>query len=172
MNGIDKHILAVGNGAEQIALQLWPGAVIDTTPLKPNKKQAAHLYDAILAYHVLPRLSYLDATRAVREWVACLRPGGELQLYVPSLEWAAEQILAEKPSPALAFHLYGNHTAREFFISGYTMRELRALCERVGIAVTHASAGEYTIGDEPCELHLVVGLKVSGPREPAKGDEH
>jgi hypothetical protein len=156
-----KRVLAIGDGAAQIAKQLYPAASIDTAAMRPNGKYKRVSYDALLAYHILPKLSYLDARKALTEWVGYLRPEGEIQLYVPSLEWAAEQVLSDKPSPALAIHLFGNQRNKDFFISGYTMRDLRKMCENAGIAVTQAVSGEYTLGEEVCELHLIVGVKKS-----------
>jgi hypothetical protein len=39
------------------------------------------------------------------------------------------------------------------------MRDLRNMCEKAGVDVTHATVGEYTIGDEVCDMHLVMGKK-------------
>ena len=151
-------ILAIGDGADQVARQFWEDAQIDKTEIKPGKKRAD--YDAVVSYHALPSVSIHENLSAVNAWVECLKDGGELHLFTPSLEWAAEQILSESPSPALPLHLYGHQRRQgEFYVSGYTMRDLRYLCDKAGLAVKHARAGTYTIGEHECEMHLVIGVK-------------
>lgn len=151
-------VLAIGDGADQVARQFWEDAQIDKTELRPGKKRTD--YDAVVSYHALPSVSIRENQSAVNAWVECLKQGGELHLFTPSLEWAAEQILAEEPSPALPLHLYGLQRRQgEFYISGYTMRDLRYLCDKAGLAVKHARAGTYTIGEHECEMHLVIGVK-------------
>ena len=151
-------VLAIGDGADQVARQFWPEAQVDKTEARPGKKRTD--YDAVVSYHVLPTISIHENLSAVKTWAECLRPGGELHLFTPSLEWAAEQVLEETPSPALPVHLYGMQRGQgQFYVSGYTMRDLRYLCDRAGLAVKHARAGTYTIGEHECEMHLVIGVK-------------
>lgn len=151
-------VLCIGYGAEQVARQFWPEAQIDKTELRPGNKRRD--YDAVVSYHALPLVSIRENQEAVNAWVECIRQGGELYLFTPSLEWAAEQILSEEPSPALPLHLFGMQTRQgEFYVSGYTMRDLRYLCDKAGLAVKFAKAGTYTIGEHECEMHFVVGVK-------------
>ena len=152
------RVLAIGENAKDFAQEIFPEAEIDTAPLLPGKKRGE--YDSLLSYLALPRVPYRDIMRTVRAWVDALKPGGELTLMVPSLEWAAVQILSPERSPALAVHLYGDQGARDRqHASGFTMLDLRSLCSMVGIAVTHASTGEYMIGENACEMHTVRGVK-------------
>lgn len=152
------RVLAIGDGAVQIAKQFWPEAEIDTTDLKPGKKRKD--YDALVAFHCLNRVAVRESLAAIQAWADVVRQGGEIQVHVPSLEWAAEQILSESPSPVTPFHLFGmQHNQEGFYVSGYTMRDLRTLCEKAGIAVKHARTGAYMIGEYECEMHLIVGTK-------------
>jgi predicted SAM-dependent methyltransferase len=152
------RILAVGAGADQVAKQLYGDAVVDFTPLKPGKKQIN--YDVLVSYHALNKVSFREAQRVLNSWVECLKKDGEFQLFVPSMEWAAEQILSENPSSATLMHLFGTQVDQSnFSVSGYTMRMLRNMCEKAGLSITHAKAGEYTIGEENCEMHLLRGVR-------------
>lgn len=152
-------VLAVGYGADSVAKQFWPDATIDFTHLKPPKKI---VYDALVSFHALNRIAVREALPAIKLWAGCVKEGGEIQIHVPSLEWAAEQILSENPSEVTIFHLFGlQRKPDEFYVSGYTMRDLRTLCEKAGINVIHARAGGYMIGEHECETHLIIGKKAT-----------
>lgn len=152
-------VLAIGENAKDFAQEIFPDAQIDAAPLLPGKKRDGD-YDSLLSYLALPRVPYRDVMKTARAWVDALKPGGELTLMVPSLEWAAVQILSPERSPALIIHLFGEQgTSERRHISGFTMLDLRSLCSMVGVAVTHASTGEYMIGEHACEMHTVRGVK-------------
>lgn len=50
--------------------------------------------DGLLASHVLEHFSYWQTENVLNGWVECLKPGGELHILVPSLEWAAREVLS------------------------------------------------------------------------------
>ena len=151
-------ILAVGSDAEGVARELFGEGEIDVTPLLPGKKRTD--YDALLSYMVLPKVSYREADSTMRAWLEALKPGAEIVIFVPSLEWAAKQVFTTPRSPAFLPHLFGvQDKTSECYISGYTLLDLRGVCSRAGLAVTHASTGEYTINEFVCECHSVRGVK-------------
>lgn len=151
-------VLAIGSGSAQVARQFWPEAEIDITDIVPGKKRKD--YDALIAYHVLGRVAIREGQAALKTWLECVVPGGEIQVYTPSLEWAAEQILSETPSPATIFHLFGTQTNQEnFFVCAYTLRDLRTMLERAGVDVIHAREGLYSINEHDCGMHLLIGKK-------------
>lgn len=151
-------ILAVGTNAASVAQELFPDNEIDSTPMLPGKKRTD--YDALLSYMVLPKLSYREADETMKAWLDALKQGGEMIIFVPSLEWAARQVFATPRSPAFMPHLFGapdKHNGH--YVSAYTLLDLRSVCFRAGLAVTHASTGEYTINEFICECHSVRGVK-------------
>lgn len=151
-------VLAVGDGAGNFARDVFEGADIETTTLLPGKKRTG--YDAVFSYMALQLVPYRDIMRTVKAWVEVLNTGGELTLMVPSLEWAAVQVLSKERSPALIVHLFGlQDKPGRFHASAFTMMDLRSVCSKAGIAVTHAATGEYHINDNICEMHTVRGLK-------------
>jgi len=153
-------ILAVGTDAAGVARELFGEGEIESTPLLPGKKRTD--FDALLSYMVLPKVSYREADAALKAWLEALKPGGEMVVFVPSLEWAARQVFTTPRSPAFLPHLFGLHDKpNEHFVSGYTLLDLRSFCFRAGLAVTHASTGEYTINEIICECHIVRGVKKS-----------
>src|SRR3990167_3705957 len=94
-------------------------------------------------------------------WMDALRPGGEMTIFMPSLEWAAEQILfSESPSPALQAHLFGlQRNQKETFLGGYTLMQIRGFCDQVGLKITHAKTGIYEIAGHEADNHLIRGVK-------------
>lgn len=129
-----------------------------TAALNGNK------YDAILASHVLEHCVWWDVDRVLSEWADCLTDDGALHIIVPSLEWAARQILSEKPSKATLPHLYSDWASPwNIHGTGFTMRLLRSKLERAGLAVVTARTVPYklTVGDQILEAdeHYAVGVK-------------
>lgn len=122
-------------------------------------------YDVILAYQVLNRVSNAAVHNTLLNWRNALKMGGELHLFVPSLEWVAREILNEEPSPLMLVHIFGvQNTEENFWLSGHTMRRLRVDMPDAGFAVAAAKVGYYSMviqGQEfTAEQHYVVGRKV------------
>lgn len=121
--------------------------------------------DGLLASHVLEHFPYRQTVSVLEGWVKCLKDGGELHILVPSLEWAAREVLSENPSPAVYAQLYaGQVTQWDVHYTGFTMRKLRQIMEMVGINVHTATTGVYhlrvgTLGEFEAHQHYVAGVK-------------
>lgn len=121
--------------------------------------------DGFLASHVLEHFSYWNTDKVLAGWIRCLKDGGEIHILVPSLEWAAREVLSERPSPAVYAQLYAGQVNQwDVHYTGFTMRKLRALFERAGISVHTAKTGVYHIrvgdmGEFPAEQHYIAGIK-------------
>src|SRR5574339_443576 len=97
-------------------------------------KELLGKFDGLLASHVLEHFSYWHTERVLKGWVDCLKDGGELHVLVPSLEWAAREVLSENPSPAVYAQLFaGQVNTWDVHYTGFTMRKLRMLMDRIGI---------------------------------------
>lgn len=122
-------------------------------------------FDGLLASHVLEHFSYWNTEQVLAGWVRCLKDGGELHILVPSLEWAAREVLSEHPSPAVYAQLYAGQVNQwDVHLTGFTMRKLRQLMERVGINVHTAKTGVYhirvgTLGEFEAHQHYIAGVK-------------
>lgn len=175
-----KLILEIGANQKPQAqyVEEWQGAKIITLDI--DKKQnpdivadAANMpqmlkgqLDGLLASHVLEHFSYWKTEEVLKGWVDCLKDGGELHILVPSLEWAAREVLSEKPSPAVYAQLFaGQVNEWDVHLTGFTMRKLRQLMDRVGIKTQVARTGVYhvRVGTAPHEFealqHYVAGTK-------------
>lgn len=121
--------------------------------------------DGLLASHVLEHFSYWKTDLVLAGWVRCLKVGGEIHVLVPSLEWAAREVLSEQPSPAVYAQLYaGQVNTWDVHLTGFTMRKLRQLFEKAGIDVYIARTGIYhvrvsTLGEFEAHQHYIAGVK-------------
>lgn len=167
-------VLEIGANVKPQAQAIFPDAVVETLDIDPqfnptyladagNMPEALHgKFDAIVASHVLEHFSYWREQDILKGWVKCLKPDGELHIVVPSAEWAAREVLSEKPSPALHGHmLAGQVNEWDVHLNIFTMRKLRVLFERVGLTVFRARTGEYHINVRgtiyKAEQHYVAG---------------
>jgi predicted SAM-dependent methyltransferase len=122
-------------------------------------------FDGLMASHVLEHFSYWHTERVLAGWIECLKPGGEIHILVPSLEWAAREVLSENPSPAVYAQLYaGQVNEWDVHYTGFTMRKLRKLFENVGISTHTARTGIYhirvgTLGEFEAMQHYIAGVK-------------
>ncbi len=137
-------------------------------------------YDHLIAAHVMQHFIYSYSQVILNEYARVVKPGGSVIIISPSLEWVAEQILSEKPSPATMAILFGtceNEKEETVNFSGYTMRALRKLFDGAGLRVTQARTGifdfVYNNKKEEIEQHLVVGKKggSDGEKMDSNGDQ-
>lgn len=168
--------LVIG-GTEKEAKTLWKDAEVETMDANPENKatytrdaqtmpeELYERYDVVLASHVLEHVPYWEVHKVLAEWAKVLKPGGEMHVIVPSLEWAAQQIaIEEKPSPALLQHLHGGiDTPWNIHLCSFTMRALRSVFEMAGLAVVRARTGPYHImaydKEYMAEQHYICGIK-------------
>lgn len=183
------RVLDVGAGSDSNAKGYWPDANVLTLDADPDTHPDVlgdlfHVpepdasFDRILASHVLEHVEYKRVNEALTELARLLAPGGELHVFVPSLEWAARQILSESPSPATIMHLYGlQSTPWQYHKAGFTLMALRQVVSSVGLNVAVARRAIYkVVGKDAqgkpvefeCEQHYVVGVK---PKEVTHASE-
>lgn len=174
-----KLILEIGANVKPQAqyIEQWKDAKILTldvdTEMKPDiVADAANMpselklrLDGLLASHVLEHFSYWKTENVLQGWVDCLKDGGELHILVPSLEWAAREVLSENPSPATYAQLFaGQVNEWDVHLTGFTMRKLRQLMDKVGISVNVARTGVYhvrvgSMGEFEALQHYIAGVK-------------
>jgi len=167
-----KHA-AIGKASEQILRANVPADdKIDVWPLDGRKElyppaSWAGKYDAVMANGVLQCSADQNIPEVLSGWRRCLRPDGEICIMAPSLEWAAQQIRAEHPSPLTLVHLYGPTLDGLAHLTGFTMRRLRSLVEQAGFAVTLARVNQYTAivdGTEmPADVLTVIAVRKELP---------
>lgn len=175
-----KLILEIGANQKAQAgfIEQWKGAKVLTLDVDEKQKpdilaDAGNMpsnlklrFDGILASHVLEHFSYWKTEEVLRGWVDCLKDGGELHVLVPSLEWAAREVLSERPSPAVYAQLFAGQVNQwDVHLTGFTMRKLRHIMESVGLSVHTARTGIYhvRVAGFPNEFealqHYIAGVK-------------
>lgn len=120
-------------------------------------------FDGVFASHVLEHFEWWEQDAILKHWTELLKPGGELHIVVPSLEWAARVILSENPILGVLPHLYGGGVdIYDIHRTGYTMLLLRKYFESAGIAVREAKTMPYWISvlgnPVQAEQHYVWGV--------------
>ena len=157
--------------------------ILDVYAGEPNKLEAQHKgaevehieihdtgllegeFDVVIATHSLQTVERENIPDTVSRLATFTKPGGEVWITVPSLEWALMQIKSDNPSPAFHFVMYG--TAGTPTRSGFAMVWLRQLMEQAGLITRRAvqeivELQDASGGKLPVLQNTVVGLKVRG----------
>lgn len=145
-----KHLLGLGldGHVRQMAAQIFPGAELDVVSSgmdKPGRKSKNRQYDQVLAYFALNQFSIQEAGDVLKEWSKRLNGEGSLHLFVPALEWVAEQqVFHEHPLVlAQARALYGE---KGEYKHCYSLRHLRQVLAAAGYHVQRANSGKHVMG--------------------------
>lgn len=122
------------------------------------------IFDGVFASHVLEHFHWVLGSSVLQHWTELLKPGGELHIIVPSLEWAARAILSENPPISVLAHLYaGQVNEYDIHKTGFTMMLLRKYFAEAELEVRQARTVPYHIlvSEEPvpAEQHYLVGVK-------------
>jgi len=166
-------VLEIGGGVSPRAHLAWKDAEIVTMDADPQYDpdilcDAGQLdgmedcYDAILAAHVLEHFGWYRIKDVLEGWVKLLKPGGELYVIVPSLEWACSN--SEKYPFQVQPHLFGGQlTEWQIHKCMFTGPLLTAFFHRVGLESIVLATTPYTflcLGERvDAEEHHVRGIK-------------
>jgi len=172
-------VLGIGEGPKPQAAELFKDAEVLTLDIDP-RYNPTYLHDAsivpydfiadgefdvVFASHILEHITFWKEQEVLNEWARIVRPGGEVHIAVPSWEWVARNVLAEKPSIGLKHLAFASQqTPWEVHLNMFTMRQLRALFEKAGLGVYWARTGPLVInvGGQLVEVeqHYVAGRKL------------
>ena len=90
-------------------------------------------FDIVFASHVLEHVPYRQAMTVLRHIKSACKPGGELRIYVPSMEWAAQEILSGKETFGLMGLIWGGQADPwDNHYCGFTRRSLANAMMNVG----------------------------------------
>ena len=175
-NDAPRRVLNVGCGSSDISAgfpdlqvvrmdadrSVQPDVVHDIT--RPMPQAHRGIYEVVYASHVLEHVSWKKVEQVLDYLVSAVRPGGELWVIVPSLEWVARELMKDQPSLAVLGALFGSQDAKgQFHQSGYTMMWLRQLMGRHGLVVRKAFGSFFGIevnGEEVAVgQNVVIGMK-------------
>lgn len=93
-------------------------------------------FSTVYASHVLEHFHGRESVGILREWVRVLQPGGELQVFVPNLEWVQAQLAAGICDEFVLNALYGRQEYEtDVHRTGFTPTLLRNLVYKAGNTV-------------------------------------
>lgn len=93
-------------------------------------------FDVIFSSHVLEHFNRADHKTVLEEWLRVLKVGGEARICVPSIEWAAKEIVAGRHSYDVMNVLYGQQSyPHDFHYNGFTPKSLENLVTECGCKV-------------------------------------
>lgn len=170
-------LLDIGSGPESAARKYFPNAKItrldaddelkpdvvhDITKPFPTELQGS--FDVVYASHVLEHIARLDILPTIDNMASGLRNMGELWVMVPSLEWAASEVLKDQPSPVVQAVIFGSQNNEfQYHKTGYTLYALRGLLQRAGLIIRQAYQGVFFIEMESAvyaaRQNIVVGMR-------------
>lgn len=91
-------------------------------------------FDLVFSSHVLEHFTRAEVDSIITEWLRVLKKGGEFRIVIPTIEWAAEQILKGEVTNDVLNVLYGAQSSPfDIHYNGYTPRSLQALLEKHGL---------------------------------------
>jgi len=123
-------------------------------------------FDIVWASHVLEHISRNDLRQAVQNMYDMLKPGGELWVWVPCMEYACREILAGRDTSAVQALVFGGQKNEyDFHRTGYTLDALTVLVSKFNMEIKQAGVGQFAIStagkeDQLVEQNVVVGVKI------------
>jgi len=122
--------------------------------------------DVIYSSHMLEHLGHMEVESTLQHWLSILKPGGELELHIPNLEYSVTNWLRadklERQGHALD-QIFGRQTYEgEFHKTGFTKEFIVDLLDHVGYGSIHVES-EWALGAE--------GLKVTAIKRASVGRE-
>lgn len=139
-----------------------------TLPFDPEYHRK---FDVVFCSHVLEHIDRLKVIQTVKNLSEVLRPGGEFWVLVPSLEWAAREILNQRSYTAVQGLLYGSqHNPYQYHKVAFTIPLLRdMLTKHGGLVIRQAYQSEIYLNYDPpvpAMQNIVIGWK---PMEASHG---
>lgn len=114
----------------------------------PIGRELEGRFDYVLASHVLEHIDRAHTPVAMDNLVRACKPGGEIAILVPSLEWAAQEILKGNNGLAIQGMLYGGQREGNRFdvhYVGYTLAALGAMARQWQLEILKAGAAPFEI---------------------------
>jgi len=132
-----------------IRSEVKPTVVCDIRELPFESKY----FDKVRASHVLEHFGRNETHKVLDGWVRVLKIGGELEIIVPNIEWAMENIYNTHPYDNVISNedtvisvLYGDQNYPEnFHKMGFTKTNLRRELEIFGLKIRHIETNYYNL---------------------------
>lgn len=146
-----------------------PTYVHDIT--QPFPEEMYDKYDILFVSHVLEHIDRVKVLDTLRNLRKILKEGGEIWVIVPSLEWAANQIVMQDtlPTSVQAVIFGGQLTEYDYHKCGFTLASLRQVLGMTEYLPRKAYQGSFGIElysgkIETAAQNIVIAVKYT-PRE-------
>lgn len=176
-------ILDVGSGSESVAAQVFdwiedkditrldidpalsPDILHDITCPLPDELRGA--YDIVFVSHVLEHIDRTHVIDTFRNVAGAVRNMGEVWILVPSLEWAAGEILARREGLGVQGAIFGGQANEwDFHRTGFTLAALRQMVEICGLIIRKAYQSPFKIRFQEKEFgalqNIVIAVRYDG----------
>lgn len=174
----EKKALDIGAGGTR---RQWEGYRTYTTDIRPETKPDYVMdtrllnipdgeFDLAASSHHLEHIGRWDQEKVWQEMSRVLKPGGRMEHFVPSLEWAAAHIMDGGPDESVYNVLYGAQEAQGYardcntHYFGYTRTVARAMAEEV------AGLIDVEVKDWRDDERLGLNLVITGRKPEGGGD--
>ncbi len=145
-------VLEIGGGPEPKAHNIWKDAEITSldadVQYNPDiladagNLELSTQYDVVFASHVLEHFLWARIGEVFKSWVDLVKPGGEIYIIVPSLEWVT--LIAKTEPFVVQGHLLGGHTTEwDIHKCMFTKPMLEALFKTAGLTIETSCFEEY-----------------------------
>ena len=109
-----------------------PDILHDITQPLPEELHGA--FDIVLASHVVEHVDRDYVNVVMRHIASAVRNHGEVMILVPSMEWAAREILAGNDNVGVQGAIYGaQYGPLDYHRCGFTLKSLRFMVEIAGL---------------------------------------
>jgi predicted SAM-dependent methyltransferase len=108
-----------------------PDFVHDVRDPLPDEHKG--IYDVVMMSHVMEHINRDWVLEVLKNMVEALKPGGELYVLVPDMEWAAQELLK------------GHDNEWEFHRCGFTLNALAVAMSKVGLEIIIMEKSPITI---------------------------
>ena len=141
---------------------LKPDVIFDITKSLPEELKGQ--FDIVYCSHMMEHIDRNKVFTAMDNLISAAKDMGEIWVIVPSMEWAANEILRGRDGIHIQGHIFGGQSNEwEYHRSGFTLSALRFLFESRKILVRKAYQAPFTLGYEnrefQCVQNVVIGLK-------------
>jgi len=189
-------ILDVGSGYDSVAKQVFtwienkeitrldfdkeakPDILHDIT--QPFPDELRNQFNIVYVSHILEHIEFTNVINTFRNVTGALKNMGEIWVVVPSMEWAANEIINQREGIHVQGAIYGgqNHPL-DYHRSGFTLRSLRQMVEICGLIVRKAYQSPYQITykdrEYQCIQNVIVAMRVdteeNSPSEAIRVDD-
>lgn len=185
------NILDVGSGPDSVARTVFDEHENELTVVRMDADPEVHpdyvqsitetfpselhdRFDIVFCAHVLEHIERQGVIPAMQHLASAVKPGGELWIIVPSLEFVANDIyLRGGLHPGIQPMLYGSQENEyQYHKCGFTLVNLRQLVAAVGLVPRKAYHAPFTItfekGEDAVALqNICIGMKDVATADPA-----